>query len=242
MICIVLAGGIGSRLSPDKPVAKPLVVVRGRPILDYVLDRVVESGMVRDIVVAVSPEFEQAYSEWVSGRHRDRVSVEVLPRSPGKDAGCIGCVARVVRMGGMEDDLLVVGGATLFTQPLRPFLEFFAWRKAACVAVYDLGRLPPPMRFSEVTLDAEGRISTLREKRRRPRSPLVTPCIYAFPAATLQSFRQYLEAGGRPETMGWFMEWYVGGAPVFGFMFGGRWEAIVDLESVRSARMIDWNG
>ena len=50
---ILMAGGMGTRL--DVPEEKPLFKLHGRPLIRYVVDNLKSSGMIDEIVVAVSP-------------------------------------------------------------------------------------------------------------------------------------------------------------------------------------------
>ena len=50
-IAMVLSAGLGTRMAPaSNTVPKPLVLLRGRPLIDHVLDRMVESGIERVVV------------------------------------------------------------------------------------------------------------------------------------------------------------------------------------------------
>jgi MurNAc alpha-1-phosphate uridylyltransferase len=48
---MVLAGGYGKRMMPlTKDIPKPMVVLRGRPLIDHVLDRIAAAGVERAVV------------------------------------------------------------------------------------------------------------------------------------------------------------------------------------------------
>lgn len=74
---VLLAAGRGERLKPDTDITpKPLLVHRGKPTLDYVLDSLVEAG-IEDVVLVVHHLAEQMeqYALLRSASHSQRIRV-----------------------------------------------------------------------------------------------------------------------------------------------------------------------
>jgi 2-C-methyl-D-erythritol 4-phosphate cytidylyltransferase len=63
-IALVLAGGVGSRFARDKP--KQLALLAGHPVLFHTLRRFDTTSDVREIVVAVNPDWKDEISEVAS--------------------------------------------------------------------------------------------------------------------------------------------------------------------------------
>jgi D-glycero-alpha-D-manno-heptose 1-phosphate guanylyltransferase len=109
MQAIILVGGLGSRLrsiSGNEP--KPLIAVSGRPFLAFVLEHLVQQGIV-DIILSVGYRKESIMETFGNKFQlaRLRYAEEVVPLGTG---GAIVNALRFVE----EEDVLIINGDTLF--------------------------------------------------------------------------------------------------------------------------------
>ena len=78
MKAIVLAAGFATRMYPlTRDRAKPLLDVGGRPVLSWILDRVLEVPEVDEVVVVTNGRFEEQFEAWCAG-YEARVPVRVI--------------------------------------------------------------------------------------------------------------------------------------------------------------------
>src|SRR3990172_9279139 len=62
---VILAGGKGTRLYPvTKEIPKPLLSVRRKPIINYLVDLFYSYG-VADVAVLINKEFKQEFDWWL---------------------------------------------------------------------------------------------------------------------------------------------------------------------------------
>ena len=62
MSCIILADGYGKRLWPlTREIAKPLLPVGDRVVLDYIMDRVLELNEIDRIITSTNLRFENDF-------------------------------------------------------------------------------------------------------------------------------------------------------------------------------------
>ena len=108
MKALILAAGYATRLYPlTKVVAKPLLPLAERPMLDYLLDAINEVDEVDAIHVVTNHKFATAFAEWANTRavvvHDDGTTNE------DDRLGAIGDIRFVVDKASLDDDLLVIG-------------------------------------------------------------------------------------------------------------------------------------
>jgi glucose-1-phosphate thymidylyltransferase len=241
MKAIVLAAGYATRLYPlTKTVAKPLLPVGGRPMIDHLLDRMVEVDELDAVHVVTNHKFAASFERWAEAHESGRVQLAVHDDGTTSEEdrlGAIGDIRYVVEAAGLEhDDLLVVAGDNLFDFSLAAYTRW--WRgkgEASAVALYDVGELKLVHKYSSVELDDDQRLVGFVEKPEQPESTLVATATYLFHRAHVPHVERYLEEGSSPDQPGRFVAWLVPRVPVYGYRFDGEWRDIGDAEQLLEA-------
>ena len=237
MIGIILAGGYAKRLWPltmDKP--KALLPIAGRPILDYVVDKLIPlDPPMHRIVLSTNLKFQPQFQKWLeTSLYRN---IELTPEKSSSEKeklGAVRALADIVETVASED-ILVLPGDNLFTDKLRDFIHFFCEKRAPTVALYHAKNLTETEKGSTVKVDEDGRILEFKEKPEHPTTTLVGAAIYAFPAGINRRFGEYLQSGLATDEPGRFIEWLHKREPVFGFMLKDYLWDIGTLDSYRAA-------
>ena len=238
MDALILAAGYGTRLGElTKNTPKPLLDVGGRPMLEHILDRVLDGGRVRRLLVVSNARFATQFQRWADGYRR----CPVLIVNDGTETnetrlGANGDIRRAIREGGVTDDLMVVGGDNLFTFDLPGFMAFGAEKRAATV-LYDVGTKELASLYGVVRLDETDRITWFVEKPKDPPSTLASTCIYYWGREHLPLFDRYLAEGNDKDKTGSFLAWAHRHIPIYGWRGEGEWWDIGDrgeLERVRA--------
>jgi glucose-1-phosphate thymidylyltransferase len=237
MKALILAAGYATRLYPlTQTVAKPLLPLAERPMLDYLLDRIREVGEITAVHVVTNHKFAESFEAWA----RDHEGVVVHDDGTTSDddrLGAIGDIAFVVRAARLAgDDLLVVAGDNLFDFSLADFVSWWKTKgEASAVVVYDVGDLELVKRYSSVGVDAEGRLMGFTEKPERPTSSLVATATYIYHREHVPLLRRYLDEGNPPDQPGLFIAWLVPRVPVDGYTVRGDWRDIGDAQQLLEA-------
>ena len=74
MDAVVMAGGKGARLGKDE---KPLTLLCGKPLIQYVLEALLGSKNIERIIVATSPRVKRT-NEWLDDFKKDHHEIEII--------------------------------------------------------------------------------------------------------------------------------------------------------------------
>lgn len=155
-LAIVLAAGKGTRMESDLP--KVLVEICGRPMIDFVLDALVEGG-VHKVVVVVGYR-----ADLVRQTLAGRPGVEFVDQTEQLGTGHAVQVCRQ-QLAEHEGAVLIVTGDSPLLQPtsVNSLLELFHKEQPACV----LGSChqEDPGGFGRIVRDPEGNFVTIVEDK-----------------------------------------------------------------------------
>jgi glucose-1-phosphate thymidylyltransferase len=231
---IVLAAGYATRLRPltdSRP--KQLLPVGGRPMVDWILDKLREAGL-DEIHVATNHRFAADFDRWAAGK--DVIVHDDGTTSNETRLGAIGNVRFVRDRAGLDDDLLVVAGDNLFDYSLAEYIAWWRGKPAAsAVAVYDVGDLDLMRKYSSVELDEDDRIVGFVEKPENPQSTLAATATYLFAREHAALVDVYLDEGNPPDQPGNFVAWLHPRRPVYAYRFPGDWYDIGDPQQLLEA-------
>jgi glucose-1-phosphate thymidylyltransferase len=231
---VVLAAGYATRLYPltlDRP--KPLLEVGGRPMLDWVLERLQAMGADETIVVT-NAKFTPHFTEWAGDK--DGVTVVNDGTTSNDDRlGAIGDLGFVVEQRGLDDDLVVVAGDNLFTDDISGFAAYGREVQAPVIAVHDVGDVELMREYNQVEVDPVGRVLFMEEKPEHARTTLAAVALYFYPRHVLPLVKQYLAEGNNPDQPGRLPSWLYERTPVYAWRFPGDWYDIGSKEQLEEA-------
>ena len=237
MKVVLLAAGYATRLRPltdDRP--KQLLPVGGRPLLDWILDRVRELEEVDAVHLVTNSRFAPVFAEWAEPH--DVAVHDDGTRSNDDRLGAVGDLHLVIQEARLDDsELLVLAGDNLFEFSLA---ELAAWRRAkpqpaSVAAVHDVGDLELAKQYGIVTLDDDDRIVHLVEKPSAPESTLASTVVYLLPPEHVRLVEPYVADGNSPDNIGSFLGWLSEREPVYGYRFAGGWYDIGDRDQLLEA-------
>jgi glucose-1-phosphate thymidylyltransferase len=231
---IILAAGYATRLRPlTDTIPKQLLPVGGRPMLDWVCDRVAE--VTDSIELVTNARFADDFREWAGGRVGVTVHDDGTVSNEDR-LGAIGDIAFVLERIGTDDDLLVVAGDNLFDSALGDFVEFTRGKGVASgVAVYDCGDLGLAAQYGIVDVDENDRITAFEEKPPAPKTTLVATAAYVYHREHVPLIARYLDEGNPPDQPGRLVAWLYRREPVYAYRFPGLWFDIGNPEQLLEA-------
>jgi glucose-1-phosphate thymidylyltransferase len=244
MKVLILAAGYATRLYPltlTQP--KPLLPVAGKPMIEYVLDNLAPIGGLDRVYVVTNARFADHFKRWAEDYRARENTLEFTIVNDGSTddsnkLGAIGDLNLVLQREAVDEDLIVVAGDNLFSQPLTGFGTVCRDKGQPVLGIYDVGSLDLAKEYSNVTTDGDGRLRGFVEKPAKPTTTMIGIALYFYPRHALPLIRQYVAEGNNPDQPGRLIQWLYLRIPVFTWPVPGNWYDIGSAETLEEANRV----
>ena len=161
MKALILAAGYATRLRPlTDSIPKQLLPVGGRPIVDWILDRIAETSA-DEVHLVTNARFADDFARWAEDK-----DVQIHNDGTTSNEDRLGAIGDI-RFVGLDDDLLVVAGDNLFDDSLADYERYWRERDGSCVAVLDVEDRELAKQYGIVDVDEHDRVTELRREAGR---------------------------------------------------------------------------
>ena len=229
MKALVLAAGYATRLRPlTDSIPKQLLPVGGRPMVDWILDRIEETSA-DEVHLVTNARFAENFERWAEDK-----DIQIHNDGTTSNEDRLGAIGDI-RFVGLDDDLLVIAGDNLFEYSLADYERFWRERDGSCIAVLDVKDPELAKKYGIVDVDENDRVTNFVEKPENPPTTLCATATYLYRREHAALVPVYLAEGNPPDQPGNFVAWLHKREPVYAYRFAGGWYDIGDPEQLLAA-------
>ena len=183
---IILAGGSGTRLHPiTQAVSKQLLPVYDKPMIYYPLSTLMLAG-IREVLIITTPHDRESFQRLLGDGRRWGMTMEYAVQ-PSPDGLAQAFLIGADLLAG-HPAALVLGDNLFHGHDLVPQLvNSHAQALGATVFAYPVS---DPERYGVAEFDADGRVLSLEEKPKKPRSRYAVTGLYFYDDSAVERARQ----------------------------------------------------
>ena len=234
MKCLILAAGYATRLYPlTENFPKPLLPVKEKPILDWLVDDIDALGVIDEYVVISNHKFAHHFDAWAKSKAQRVTVVDDGTESNETRLGAVRDVQFAIDKLGLDDDMLVIAGDNLLDFSLTSFIEYALSKKTSCIMRYYEADEKRLTKCGVVQTDASDKIINMEEKPAMPKSHWCCPPFYYYTREDAKLVRVGIERGCGTDAPGSYIAWLCKETEVHAMEMPGRRYDIGNLESYK---------
>ena len=214
---IVMAGGRATRLRPLTEVTnKHLLPVYNKPLIFYPLEAMVKAG-VTEVLIVTNPEHAGHFMNLLRSGQRWglRLSYEIQEEAGGM-AEVVGLAEPFAR----GSKVLVLAGDNIFTQSLKPAVDQFSRLDRGAMTFAK--KVDEPQHYGVVEI-ADGKVVSIVEKPRKPKSPYAQMGIYMYDERVFDFVKRQKPSGRGELEITDLNNFYVKEGTCYGQVIDGYW-------------------
>ena len=246
MIAVILCAGYATRMYPltaDFP--KPLLPVAGKPVIDYLLEQIIDLPEVRHIHVVTNAKFFEHFKawqmKWQSVTASKKIALDVHNDGSTDNANRLGAAADlqfVLNQIAEPTKVLVSGGDNIFLFQLEPlWQDFLKEQRHYVVALPETDKIRL-MKTGVLALGKDNRVLRLHEKPERPASKWFCPPLYFLQPTAWPKLDEFLRTSKRSDAPGHFIDFLSRKEKVFAFKVNASRLDIGSIDSYREAEEV----
>jgi len=173
---VILAGGLGTRLHPlTKITNKHLLPVYNQPMIYYPINTLVRAG-IREIVLVTGGHFAGHFLNLLG--NGKEFGLDYINYTYQVGEGGIADALRLAQVFTKDEPMVVILGDNIFEKDITPYVENFRKQQGGKIL---LKEVPDPQRFGVVNI-VNGKIASIEEKPKKPKSNLAVIGVYMYDA------------------------------------------------------------
>ena len=237
MKCLILGAGYATRLYPlTENFPKPLLEVKGKTIIDYLIEDISLSNMIDEFIIVSNHKFIEHYNNWKDNANYS-IPITIIDDgsiSNEERLGAVKDIELVINLLNINDDLMVIAGDNLLDFSLLDFINYYKNKKSSCVMRYFEDNLEKVKKSAELIIDSNDLILEMNEKPENPKSHWCCPPFYIYRNDDVKLVSLALKDGCKKDAPGSFVEYLYKKSKVYAMEMPGKRYDIGNLESYQN--------
>lgn len=237
MKCLILAAGYATRLYPlTENFPKPLLPVKGKTILDWLIDDIDGAGLVDEYIVISNHKFAGHFEKWAKTKPQKVTVVDDGTSTNETRLGAVCDIQFAIEALGLDDDMLVIAGDTVLDFSLTRFVRYAKEKNTSCIMRYYESNEKDLLKRGVVTIDENDKILKMTEKSPNPATHWCTPPFYYYTKKDAKLVKAGIAAGCGTDAPGSYIAWLCTQTPVHAMEMPGSRFDIGNLESYEAVQ------
>ena len=207
MNCLILAAGYATRLYPlTENMPKPLLKVKEKTILDWLIDDIESSGEVERYVVVSNSKFATHFYDWAS-KHTYSDKIVIVDDGTTSNETRLGAVVDIlfaIKELDLNGDLMVIAGDNVLDFSLCHFIKYYKSKNTSCIMRYFEPSVEKCKKSGVITFGENDVITSMEEKPENPKSNWLAPPFYIYTPKDIQTIEDALNDGCEKDAPGSF--------------------------------------
>lgn len=238
MKCLILAAGYATRLYPlTENFPKPLLPVKGKTILNWLLEDLEEKDEIDEYIVISNHKFIEHFQKWANEQSFVKKLTVIDDGSTDNDhrLGAVRDIQFAIDELKLNEDVLVIAGDNLLDFSLGEFVDFAKMKKTSCVMCHEENDLKKQQKTAIIVKDDHDLITSYEEKPEVPKGNLAVPPFYYYLKEDVARIPEALASGCSADAPGSFAAWLSHHTDVHAWTMSGKRYDIGDMRSYEIA-------
>ena len=237
MKCLILAAGYATRLYPlTENFPKPLLLVGGKTILDWLIDDIDTANAVDEYIVISNHKFAQHFEAWGKTKAQKITVVDDGTDTNETRLGAVKDIQFAIDQRNLDDDMLIIAGDNVLDFSLTKFIEYAKEKRTSCIMRYYEPDDQKLLKCGVVTVNKDEKILKMTEKSPNPATHWCCPPFYYYTREDARLVQKGIDCGCGTDAPGSYIAWLCTQTPVHAMEMPGKRYDIGNIESYEKVK------
>ena len=232
MKCLILAAGYATRLYPvTENFPKPLLTVKNKSILDWLVDDISTAEAVDEFIVISNHKFFSHFKNWAKSRSEKITVINDGTTSNELRLGAVRDIQFAINTLSLDDDMLVIAGDNLLDFSLSSFVSYAKIKGTSAIMRYFEADESKLRKSGVVEIDENDLVVRMEEKPQNPKSSWCCPPFYYYTKEDTRLINEGISLGCGTDAPGSYIAWLCTRTEVHAMQMPGKRYDIGTLDS-----------